>query len=112
MPRLPRPRCQVRGTGYLLRLQRRYLDHVSLDSFLEISTHTNKIDSYDVTYKNASKVISRTSYEGASYTHQGWVLDKTWQTYLLLDDEVDEEDGAGPAADGYPVTYIVSSSLF
>ncbi|EPE31268.1 hypothetical protein GLAREA_12571 [Glarea lozoyensis ATCC 20868] len=61
---------------------------------------------YDVTYKNASKVISRTSYEGASYTHQGWVLDKNWQQYLLMDDEVDEEDSAGPAADGYPVTYI------
>ncbi|KAG9235988.1 hypothetical protein BJ875DRAFT_457570 [Amylocarpus encephaloides] len=61
---------------------------------------------YDVTFKNASKVISRTSYEGASYTHQGWVLDKNWQQYLLLDDEVDEEDLVGPAADGYPATYI------
>jgi len=34
------------------------------------------------------------------------VLDTKWQEYLLLDDEVDEEDLAGPAADGYPVTYI------
>ncbi|KAH8650523.1 hypothetical protein BGZ60DRAFT_534184 [Tricladium varicosporioides] len=61
---------------------------------------------YDVTDKKASKVLSRTSYEGATYTHQGWVLDKNWQQYLLLDDEVDEEELAGPAADGYPVTYI------
>ncbi|CAG8956885.1 hypothetical protein HYFRA_00012340 [Hymenoscyphus fraxineus] len=64
------------------------------------------IDSYDVTMKNASKVISRTSYEGATYTHQGWVLDTNNQEYLLMDDEVDEEEGNGPAADGYPVTYI------
>jgi hypothetical protein len=28
-----------------------------------------------------------------------------------MDDEVDEEDSAGPAADGYPVTYIVSICL-
>jgi hypothetical protein len=46
--------------------------------------------SYDVTNKNASSVISRTSYEGAEYTHQGWVLNSTWQEYLLMDDEYDE----------------------
>ncbi|KAG7126732.1 Inositol-1 like protein [Verticillium longisporum] len=28
---------------------------------------------YDVTDKTTTKIISRTSYEGASYTHQGWV---------------------------------------
>ncbi|PVH76875.1 hypothetical protein DL98DRAFT_574162 [Cadophora sp. DSE1049] len=61
---------------------------------------------YDVTDKKASKVISRTSYEGASYTHQGWVLDTKWQEWLIMDDEFDEEEFAGPAADGYPVTYI------
>jgi hypothetical protein len=59
-----------------------------------------------VTYKNASKVISRTSYEGAAYTHQGWVLDKKWQKYLILDDEKDESSAVGPGKDGYPVTYI------
>ena len=59
-----------------------------------------------MTFKNASKVISRTSYEGATYTHQGWVLDKQWQQYLILDDEIDEEELTGPAADGFPVTYI------
>jgi choice-of-anchor B domain-containing protein len=61
---------------------------------------------YDVTDKNATKIISRTGYTGASYTHQGWVLDPNNQEYLLLDDEYDEYDGAGPAADGFPVTYI------
>lgn len=32
---------------------------------------------YDVTNKkgtNAGKIISRTPYVGASYTHQGWVI--------------------------------------
>ncbi|KAI5776578.1 hypothetical protein EDC01DRAFT_636676 [Geopyxis carbonaria] len=57
---------------------------------------------YDVTSKTAPKVISRTTYTGASYTHQGWVLDTANQEYLILDDEYDEYDGVGPAADGYP----------
>lgn len=61
---------------------------------------------YDVTDQTDVKVISRTSYEGASYTHQGWVLDANWQNYLLLDDELDEERSAGLASTGHPVTYI------
>ncbi|KAL8301255.1 hypothetical protein RB597_001931 [Gaeumannomyces tritici] len=62
---------------------------------------------YDVTDKNASKIISRISYEGFSYTHQGWVLDPNNQEYLLMDDEYDEFDKvAGPGFDQYPVTYI------
>ena len=61
---------------------------------------------YDVTDRANSKVISRTSYEGASYTHQGWVLDRENQHYLLMDDELDEEEGSGPGGDGFPVTFI------
>ncbi|KAI5789775.1 hypothetical protein DFH27DRAFT_572062 [Peziza echinospora] len=61
---------------------------------------------YDVTNKKNTTVISRTSYEGASYTHQGWVLDKDWQEYLITDDELDEMDGAGPGKDGFPVSFI------
>lgn len=61
---------------------------------------------YDVTDKTTTTIISRTTYEGASYTHQGWVLDPEWQQFLILDDEYDEVDQVGPAADGYPVTYI------
>ncbi|KAK3380444.1 hypothetical protein B0T24DRAFT_615420 [Lasiosphaeria ovina] len=61
---------------------------------------------YDVTNKTEPTIISRTSYEGASYTHQGWVLDVNNQEYLLLDDEYDEYDVVGPGTDGYPVTYI------
>jgi choice-of-anchor B domain-containing protein len=59
-----------------------------------------------VTDKVKPTIISKTSYEGATYTHQGWVLDKNNQEWLLLDDEYDEVDGEGLAADGRPVTYI------
>jgi hypothetical protein len=34
------------------------------------------------------------------------VLDPNNQEYLLMDDEWDEYEGSGPAADGFPVTYI------
>jgi choice-of-anchor B domain-containing protein len=62
---------------------------------------------YDVTDKaNVTNIISRISYEGATYTHQGQVLDINNQEFLVLDDEYDEEEAAGPGADGYPVTYI------
>ncbi|KAK3388089.1 hypothetical protein B0T20DRAFT_365770 [Sordaria brevicollis] len=61
---------------------------------------------YDVTNKSASSIISSTSYDGAAYTHQGWVLNPNNQSFLLLDDELDEVNATGPAAAGYPITYI------
>ncbi|KAF2668064.1 hypothetical protein BT63DRAFT_433676 [Microthyrium microscopicum] len=61
---------------------------------------------YDVTDKVKPTIISKTSYEGAAYTHQGWVLDPNNQEYLLLDDEYDEVEKKGLAKDGRPVTYI------
>ncbi|KAK4165470.1 hypothetical protein QBC43DRAFT_368992 [Cladorrhinum sp. PSN259] len=61
---------------------------------------------FDVSDKQNIKVISTTSYEGASYTHQGWVLDPKWQQFLITDDEYDEVDAVGPAKDGYPISYI------
>ncbi|KAL8294469.1 hypothetical protein RB597_007860 [Gaeumannomyces tritici] len=61
---------------------------------------------YDVTDKANSTIISITSYEGAEYTHQGWVNDVNWQEYLFMDDEYDEVDASGPSKDGYPTTYI------
>jgi choice-of-anchor B domain-containing protein len=65
-----------------------------------------KLFSYDVTNKAQPTIISKTSYTGATYTHQGWVLDKNNQEWLLLDDEYDEVEGEGLAEDGRPVTYI------
>ncbi|KAH6906445.1 hypothetical protein BKA70DRAFT_409022 [Coprinopsis sp. MPI-PUGE-AT-0042] len=61
---------------------------------------------YDITDKKNATIISTTSYDGAAYTHQGWVLDETNQDYLLLDDEYDEYDRTGAAADQRATTYI------
>jgi choice-of-anchor B domain-containing protein len=44
----------------------------------------------DVTNKNAPAQLSRTSYVGARYVHQGWVTDD--HRYLLTDDELDEQN--------------------
>ncbi|GMF72688.1 unnamed protein product [Aspergillus oryzae] len=49
--------------------------------------------------------ISKTPYVGASYTHQGWIAVSD-MSYLLLDDELDEQDGTGEAANGHTTTYI------
>ncbi|KAJ6198518.1 hypothetical protein J3E72DRAFT_439138 [Bipolaris maydis] len=79
----------------------------------------NQLVIYDVTNKkgmgNAGAIISRTPYVGASYTHQGWVIDPYWQTHLVMDDELDEGQidpnrtaPDSPARDGRAVTYIVS----
>ncbi len=62
--------------------------------------------SFDVSNKTDIKVISNTSYEGFAYTHQGWVLDPKWQQFLITDDEYDEFNKTGLAADGYPISYI------
>jgi choice-of-anchor B domain-containing protein len=71
---------------------------------------------YDVTNKKgvgAGKIISRTPYVGASYTHQGWVDDAMWQRYIFMDDELDEGQidpnrtaVNSPARDGFAVTYV------
>lgn len=44
----------------------------------------------DVTSKAAPRMIARASYPGVAYTHQGWTSDD--QMYLLLGDELDEEN--------------------
>ncbi|KAI6778455.1 uncharacterized protein J7T54_005361 [Emericellopsis cladophorae] len=47
----------------------------------------------------------RTTYNGATYTHQGWLTED--HKYLLLDDELDEQYMNGPAADQRTTTYVV-----
>jgi choice-of-anchor B domain-containing protein len=61
---------------------------------------------YDVTDRKAPKVISSTPYTGSQYTHQGWIIDPVGQTFLLLDDELDEQESSGEAADQRTTTYI------
>ncbi|HJR09098.1 MAG TPA: choice-of-anchor B family protein [Pyrinomonadaceae bacterium] len=43
----------------------------------------------DVTDKNAPRQLSRTTYTGSGYTHQGWLTDD--QSMFLVDDELDEQ---------------------
>ncbi|KAL2106693.1 hypothetical protein VUR80DRAFT_6339 [Thermomyces stellatus] len=45
---------------------------------------------------NGTHVISRTSYEGASYTHQGRVLNPNKDEHLVLDDEYERGQCRGP----------------
>lgn len=47
---------------------------------------------YDVTDKQNPVILSRTTYETATYTHQGW-LNKD-QDFLVMNDELDEQQGA------------------
>lgn len=49
--------------------------------------------------------LSRTTYNGATYTHQGWLTAD--HKYLLLDDELDEQEKTGPAEDQHTTTYVV-----
>ncbi|KAH6615962.1 hypothetical protein B0J18DRAFT_293411 [Chaetomium sp. MPI-SDFR-AT-0129] len=63
----------------------------------------------DVTDGQNPEIISRTPYDGAAYTHQGWLTDDTMK-YLLLDDEQDEMRGTDPNADGHTTTYIFDIS--
>jgi choice-of-anchor B domain-containing protein len=59
---------------------------------------------YNITDKTVTNIISKTSYDGAKYTHQGWVLDTENQEFLLLDDELDERDGI--IADQRATTFV------
>ena len=52
---------------------------------------------YDMTDKSNVVVISETPYVGNEYTHQGWLVDED-MAFLLLDDELDEMNHAGPPA--------------
>lgn len=52
------------------------------------SSNEDTLTIVDVTNKSAPVQLSRTSYTGSSYTHQGWLTDD--HTYFLLDDEGDE----------------------
>lgn len=43
------------------------------------------------------------------YTHQGWIVDDNME-WLLLDDELDEINSVGPAANGHTTTFIFNIS--
>ena len=48
----------------------------------------------DATEKTNPRMISRTSYDGVGYTHQGWLTED--HLFLLLGDELDEVDFGHP----------------
>jgi len=47
----------------------------------------------DVTRKDSPAQLSRTGYDSAAYTHQGWLTPD--QRYLIVDDELDEQEQGG-----------------
>lgn len=65
--------------------------------------------SYDVTNKSKPHIISNTTYNGAAYVHQGWLVDNSMR-YLLLGDEWDERLSRGPASNNRSTTYIFDVS--
>ena len=52
------------------------------------NANENTVTIVDVSNKNNPTQISRTSYSGSEYTHQGWLTED--HHYFLLDDEADE----------------------
>lgn len=52
------------------------------------SSNEDTLTIVDVTNKSAPVQLSRTTYQGVGYTHQGWLTED--QKHFLLDDELDE----------------------
>jgi choice-of-anchor B domain-containing protein len=59
-----------------------------------MASNTDTLTIVDVTNKAAPVMLSRTSYAGVGYTHQGWLTDD--QAHFLIDDELDETDFGHP----------------
>lgn len=55
------------------------------------SSNEDTLTVVDVTDKSAPKQLSRVPYEGAAYSHQGWLTPD--QQHFLLGDELDEQEG-------------------
>ncbi|KAJ7210131.1 hypothetical protein GGX14DRAFT_363806 [Mycena pura] len=66
----------------------------------------NSFTIYNISTPAEAQIISTTPYYGVSYSHQGWVVDERDQSYLLLDDELDEVFKRGWANNSHTVTYI------
>ncbi|KAJ7146554.1 hypothetical protein C8R44DRAFT_724316 [Mycena epipterygia] len=61
---------------------------------------------YHITDPAKALITSTTPYYGVSYSHQGWVVDERDQSYLLLDDELDEVFQREWVNNLHTVTYI------
>lgn len=51
----------------------------------------DEITIWDITDKSSPVIISKSTFEGFQYIHQGWLTDD--MRYILVDDELDEVDG-------------------
>jgi choice-of-anchor B domain-containing protein len=57
------------------------------------SSNEDTVTFVDVTDKDAPVQLSRTGYDTAAYTHQGWLTPD--QRYFIVDDELDEQEQGG-----------------
>jgi choice-of-anchor B domain-containing protein len=57
------------------------------------SSNEDTVTLVDVTDKSAPVQLSRTGYDTAAYTHQGWLTPD--QRYFIVDDELDEQEQGG-----------------
>jgi choice-of-anchor B domain-containing protein len=65
-------------------------EHAGRDICFDSNGWSGRIAIVDVSEKNTPHTLSSTPYEGSAYTHQSWLTED--QRYLLLDDELDEEE--------------------
>ena len=59
-----------------------------------LASNEDTLTIVDVTNKGAPVQLSRSSYPGSSYTHQGWLTED--HQYYLMDDELDEQNAGHP----------------
>ena len=64
--------------------------HVGKEICVDSNGPTKRVAIVDVSNKAAPVTLSSVTYAGASYPHQGWLTDD--QRYLLVDDELDEQN--------------------
>jgi choice-of-anchor B domain-containing protein len=65
-------------------------EHAGRDICFDSNGSSGRIAIVDVSEKSAPRTLSSTPYQGSAYTHQSWLTED--QHYLLLDDELDEEE--------------------
>ena len=78
-------------------------EHAGRDICVDSNGSSGRVAIVDVTDKGALHTLSSTPYAGSAYTHQSWLTED--QRFLLLDDELDEEDTGNNAR-----TYIFDVS--
>lgn len=83
------------GTGYVHDMQ--CVNYIGPDSDYQgdeicMNSSETHLVIANVTEKENTSTISKTSYEGNAYAHQGWLTEN--HQYFLLDDEFDEQRGS------------------